>query len=35
MQRFAHIGTTFDVGSNIDTEIQNIVQEAGLEFDPY
>tara|TARA_R100001463_G_scaffold37021_3_gene79679 strand:+ start:7767 stop:14636 length:6870 start_codon:yes stop_codon:yes gene_type:complete len=31
--KVCHIGTTFDVGSNIDTEIQNIVEEAGLEFD--
>ncbi len=31
--KICHIGTSFDVGSNIDTEIQNIVKEADLDFD--
>tara|TARA_R110000824_G_scaffold35603_1_gene111367 strand:- start:10783 stop:17742 length:6960 start_codon:yes stop_codon:yes gene_type:complete len=29
-----HIGNTFSVGSQIEREIQNIVTEAGLEYDP-
>tara|TARA_R110002050_G_scaffold30915_4_gene79058 strand:+ start:27607 stop:34719 length:7113 start_codon:yes stop_codon:yes gene_type:complete len=28
-----HIGTTFDVSANIDTTMQDIVEEADLEFD--
>jgi len=28
-----YIGTTYDIGSNIDTELANIVKSAGLEYD--
>ena len=28
-----YIGTSFDIGSNVDTELNNVVTEAGLEYD--
>ena len=28
-----YIGTSFDIGSNVDTELNNVVTDAGLEYD--
>jgi len=30
--KHCYIGTTYDVGSNIDTELSNIIKDVGLEF---
>lgn len=30
--KYAHIGTTFNIGSQITTEIENIIKDAGLSF---